>query len=140
MGGCRCYREKDGTFVFKSSKTPLHYLFLLSDICAFVDQSKKPLKIRENYPKAMKMLLENPLDELQILLRSGDYFKVEPPILNKKPTEPKTLKLSMTVPKGEAIKVYSIDGAYVTYIINRNGKFIKTSDYKTVVRDAKVYF
>lgn len=132
MGNCYCEIAKDGTFCFRSRDGLSHFLFLLSDLSAFGNPAKKPRNIRENYCKANKMLLENPLDEFQLLVKSGDFFKVYPPVLNRKESEPKVLSLTIEIPPGEAVKVYSIDGSYFDYIINEEEKFTITDNYKVV--------
>lgn len=140
MGIC-CRREQDGSFSFRDdSATMAHFLFLLSDFSAFGNPVKKPLNIRGNYRKAMKLLLTNELDELQLILRSGEDFKIDPPIISKKMNEPKTLELVVTIPPGEAIKVYSIDKAYYSYLVNSGGTFYESNDPLTVAENTGVYF
>lgn len=140
MGNCCCEIAKDGTFCFKSCDGLSHFLFSLSDLSAFGDPAKKPRNIRGNYYKTTKMLLENPLDEFQLLVRSGDYFKVYPPVLSKKESEPKVLSLTIEIPPWEAIKVYSIDGGYFGYIVNEEEKFTFTCKCEEVEQKTGVLF
>ena len=134
-----CKRKKDGTFVFSTGE-PTHYLFLLSDFSAFGNPVKKPLNIRGNYRKCMKILLEIELDRFELLLSSGDDFKVGAPILSKKESEPKKLELPLVIPPGNAVKVYSIDSNYATYLVNVGGKFQESDDYEAVEELTGVYF
>lgn len=140
MGICVCERANDGTFCFKDPDASVKFLFLISDFSAFGNPVKKSMKICENFRKTTKLLLENALDEFQLMLRTGNDFAIGPPIINKKINEPKVLKLTITIPPGEAIKVYSIDDAYYMYVVNEEGKFTETEDYQVVEEKTGLYF
>ena len=134
-----CTRKKDGSFVFSVGK-PTHFLFLLSDFSAFGNPAKKPLNIRGNFRKCMKIMLHQELDRLELLLSSDKDFFIGPPILSKKESEPKKLELTITIPPGNAIKVYSIDSGYMTYLVNINESFYETTDVDAVEESTGAYF
>ena len=140
MGNCSCERANDGTFCFKNPDKTVSFLFLISDFAAFGNPVRKSIKICGNFRKATKLLLENPLDELQLMPRNGSDFVIDPPIINKKEKEPKVLKLTITIPPGEAVKVYSISDAFFTYIVNEEGEFSETKDYRVVEEKTGLYF
>ena len=76
----------------------------------------------------MKLLLGNEMNELTLVLKDGDYFEIGSPILSRGRTkkdikeycsmykkgevkpEPPSLEIEITIPAGNAIKVYSIQG------------------------------
>ena len=134
-----CKRRKDGTYSFSVGK-PTHFLFLLSDFSAFGNPAKKPFSIRENFRKSMKYLLKHELDELDLLLKTGEDFKIDPPVLSKKQNEPKKLEIPIVVPPGNAIKVFSIDSGFATYLVNQGGEFFETEDYESVEEASGVFF
>ena len=134
-----CKRRKDGSFVFSMGK-PTHFLFLLNDFSAFGNPDKKPRNVRENFRKCMKIMLGLELDKLELLLSTGDNFVIGPPILSKKESEPKKLELTLTIPPGNAIKVYSIDDNYASYLVNEGGTFYETDDYEAVEEATGTYF
>ena len=152
-------KKTGDTYSFKVEKgETTKFLFSLSDNSAFGNPAKKPMKIRGNYRKCMKILLGNNLNELSIALRSGDYFEVGPPIFSRGRTEkdieeycgmyekgtvkaePPHIELSLIVPPGEAIKIYSIDSGFKTYLVNQGGIFYETDDYIAVEEATGVYF
>ena len=63
------------------------FLFGFSDLSAFGNPTKKPEKIRGNFRKCNKILLNHDLDELSIALSTGDYFEIAPPVFSRGRTE-----------------------------------------------------
>ena len=153
------HRRGSNDFVFRmdGSKTT-HFLFLLSDFSAFGNPAKKPMKIRGNFRKCMKILLGNALNEFGLVLKSGENFEVGPPIFTRGRTkediedyhgaygdgeikpEPPHLEVQITIPPGEAIKIYSIEEGYFTYLVNQGGAFYETNDFVAVEEATGTYF
>ncbi len=156
----RVYHQKNSdAYTFKAGdRKKTHFLFLLSDLSAFGNPVKKPMGIRGNYRKCMKLLLGNELNEFTLVLKDGDYFEIGSPILSRGRTkkdikeycsmykkgevkpEPSKLEVTMTIPAGNAIKVYSIKENYETYLVNQGGTFYETDDYITVEEATGVFF
>ena len=153
------HQTDSDTFVFKAgAHKKTHFLFLLSDLSAFGNPIKKPIGIRGNYRKCMKLLLGNELNEFVLVLKSGDYFEISPPIFtrgrSKKDieeycsmykkgqvkTEPARLDVQFTIPPGNAIKIYSIEENFKTYLVNQGGMFYETEDYAAVEEATGVFF
>lgn len=147
------------TIIFKAGpRRKTSFLFQLSDLSAFGNPIKKPMKIRGNYRKCMKIFLENELNELVINLKDGEFFEIESPIFSRGrskkdieeycrmyrsgeiKTEPTKLEIPITLPRGNAIKIYSLKDSFVHYIVNDGGKFVETGDYKYVEKISGVYF
>ena len=133
-------RELEHLFYTADIGKPTQYAYLLSDFSAFGNPIKKPLNIRGNYRKSMKLLLENKIDRFIIMLKSGDYFKIEPPVLTRKETEPKKIELTIEIPPGNAIKIFSINDGFFTYIVNKEGIFYETDDYREAEKETGAYF
>ena len=151
--------ENSSTFLFKAGpRRKTSFLFSLSDLSTFGNPVKKPLKIRGNYRKCMKLLLENELNELSITAKNGEYFEIENPVFSRgrdgkyikeyckmykkhevKP-EPARLEIPITIPAGNAIKIYSIKDGFATYLVNENGNIFRTDDFALVEKIAGVYF
>jgi hypothetical protein len=151
--------ESSNTFLFKAGKRrKTHFSFLISDFSAFGNPDKKPLKIRGNYRKCMKLLLENELNELSLNISEGEYFAVGDPVINRGRTsadikaycksfkkgevkvEVPRLDVDITLPSGSAIKVFSIKDGFYAYIVNDNGNFIQTNDFREVEEISGTYF
>lgn len=150
--------EKGGdAYIFKS-KRRTHFLFLLSDLSAFGNPAKKPMGIRGNYRKCMKKLLKNKLDEFELILKTGEYFEIFDSVLSKGHTEeeareynevsghggmkvePAKLSVTIKIPPGEAIKVYSIEERFYLYLVNQGGNFYQSTDFEAVEEITGVYF
>ena len=147
------------SYTFKAgSRKMVHFLFELSDLSAFGNPAKKPIKIRGNYRKCRKILLGNKLNEFNLVLKDGEYFEIGPPIFTRgrtkkdieeyrgaygnKPVKVELphLEVQVTIPPGNAVKVYSIDGGYFTYLVNQGGIFYETDDYLAVEEATGVPF
>jgi len=133
------FRKFGDSIVFKPEEKSYFY-FLLSDFSAFGNPAKKPLKIRGNYRKCNKILLDNQLDEFEILLSKGEYFAISDPYFTCKETEPVRLTVTITVPAGNAIRVFSIDAGYNIYLVNDGEDFIVMEDHHDVERITGSYF
>lgn len=156
----RVYHQKNSdAYTFKvGDRKKTHFLFLLSDLSAFGNPVKKPRGIRGNYRKCMKLLLENEINELSLVLKNGEYFEISPPIFSRGrtkkdieeycgmykkgeiKTEPASLEIEITIPAGNAIKVYSIQESYFTYLVNQGGNFYETDDYVAVEEATGAFF
>ena len=139
------------SFTFKAgARKKVHFLFELSDLSTFGNIAKKPMKVRGNFRKCRKILLGNKLNELSLVLNDGDYFEIGPPVFTRgrtkkdieeysgayggKPVkvEPPRLEVQITIPAGNAIKVYSIDGGFFAYLVNQGGSFYESDDFLAV--------
>ena len=116
------------------------------------------MKIRGNYRKCMKLLLGNKINELELFLSNGEYFEIESPILSRGHTkeeaeeynlasggdkmnvEPARLSISLRIPPGEAIKIYSIEESFQVYLVNQGGVFYESNDFEAVEEATGVYF
>jgi hypothetical protein len=146
-------------YIFKAGeRKTTHFLFLLSDLSAFGNPAKKPMGIRGNYRKCMKLLLSNKLNEFRLVLKDGEYFKVDSPVFSRGRSkkdieeylkmykkgeikvEPSHLEVQITIPAGNAIKVYSIEEGFYTYFVNEAGIFRETNDFEAVEAATGVYF
>ena len=134
------------------------FLFGFSDLSAFGNPTKKPEKIRGNFRKCNKILLNHDLNELSIALSTGDYFEIAPPVFSRGRTEKDIeeycgmyekgsvkpelphLELQITVPPGNGIKVYSINSGYWTHLINQAGAFYETNDIAAIEEATGAYF
>lgn len=152
------HERSSGGYIFNNGDKRTHFLFLLSDLSAFGNPVKKPMKIRGNYRKCMKLLLGNKINELELFLSSGEYFEVESPILSRGHTkeeveeynltsggdkmnvEPARLSISLRIPPGEAIKIYSIEEGFQVYLVNQGGVFYESNDFEAVEEATGVYF
>ena len=152
------HKKHDDAYTFNNGKEKTHFLFLLSDLSAFGNPVKKPMGIRENYRKCMKILLKNEINQLELILKSGDYFEIGPPIFSRGHTaeeveeyrasahgdsikvEPAKLSVLLRIPPGEAIKVYSIEANFQVYLVNQGGKFYESNDFVAVEEVTGVYF
>lgn len=143
--------EDGGSFLFKAGprrKTKFRYIF--GDLSTYGNTVKKPIKVRGNYRKSMKLLLENELNEFNINVQDGEYHEVHDPVLSlgrsaetakelrkmyrskKFKAEPSKLDVTITLPAGNAIKVYSTKDALEAYIVNDGEKIFLTEDFKLV--------
>ncbi len=149
--------DNGGSFLFKAGqRRKTKFLYMLSDLSAFGNPVKKPIKIRGNYRKTMKILLEEELNEFNVNVQDGEYYEIFNPVLSrgrttkdvkeygkrcgKIKTEPAKLDITVTLPTGNAIKVYSMKDNYVAYIVNDDGKIFLTDDYILVEELTGVYF
>ncbi|MBQ2638996.1 hypothetical protein IJF91_02950 [Candidatus Saccharibacteria bacterium] len=152
------HKKHDDTYVFDNGKERTHFLFLLSDLSAFGNPVKKPMGIRGNYRKCMKVLLKNELNQLELILKSGDYFEISSPVFSRGHTEeevkeyrssahgdsikvePAKLSVTLKIPQGEAIKIYSIEASFQVYLVNQGGIFYESNDFVAVEEATGVYF
>lgn len=148
----RVYHQKGSdVYTFKAGqRKKTHFLFLLNDLSAFGNPVKKPMKVRGNYRKCNQLLLKHKINEFILVLKDGEYFEIKTPIFSRGRTEkdikeycnmykrgevkpePPRLEVEITIPAGNAIKVYSIDEGYFTYLVNQGGQFYETNDYAAV--------
>ena len=151
--------DNSSTFLFKAGpKRKTKFLFYLSDISAFGNPAKKPLKFRGNYRKCMKILLENELNEFTVITKNGEYFEIGAPIFSRgrdrkyieeyckmykkgevKP-EPARLDVQITIPPQNAIKVFSIKDGFELYIVNDGEKIFSTLDFRLVEKITDTWF
>ncbi len=153
------HRESSNTFIFKAGKRKkVHFYFLISDLSAFGNPSKKPIKIRGNYRKCMKLMLENELNELCIIFKDGDHFEIGNPVFTRGrtyvdvkkyhgackdgslKTEMPKIDLEITVPSGNAVRIFATDDNFTTYIVNDNGNFFRTDDFNVAEEISGAYF
>lgn len=151
--------EGTNTFSFKAgARRTTRFLFLLSDFSTFGNPAKKPMKVRGNFRKCMDILLRNEINELTVVLKNGEYFEIGPPIFtrgrskedieqysgmygkNKIKAEPAHFEVQITVPVGNAVKVYSIADNFEIYLVNEDGKFSETTDFDFVDKIAGSLF
>jgi hypothetical protein len=149
--------DNGGSFLFKAGqRRKTKFLYMFSDLSAFGNPVKKPIKIRGNYRKTMKILLEEELNEFNVNVQDGEYYEIFNPVLSRGRTakdvkeygrrcgkikpEPAKLDITVTLPAGNAIKVYSIKDNYAAYIVNDDGKIFLTDDYILVEEITGVYF
>lgn len=149
--------DNGGSFLFKAGqRRKTKFLYMFSDLSAFGNPVKKPIKIRGNYRKTMKILLEEELNEFNVNVQDGEYYEIFNPVLSRGRTakdvkeygkrcgkikiEPAKLDITVTLPAGNAIKVYSIKDNYVAYIVNDDGNIFLTDDYILVEEITGVYF
>jgi len=147
------------TYTFKlGGGKEVRFLFLISDLSAFVDPLKEPANIRGNYRKCMKVLLGNKFNEFNLVLKSGEYFKIGTPTYSRGRTkkdieeyrtmirsddikaEPSRFEVAITIPAGNAIKVYSIEEGYETYLVNQGEKFYESKDFIAVEEATGAFF
>lgn len=152
------HKKGSDTYTFSNGERKTHFLFLLSDLSAFGDPVKKPMGIRKNYRKCMKILLEKEMNELELCLTSGEDFEIGIPLFSRGYTKeearrynmlsggdrveagPTRLSVQFKIPAGEAIKIYSIEEGFQTYLVNQGGKFYESNDYIAVEEATGVYF
>jgi hypothetical protein len=151
--------EKANAFLFKAGpRRKTQFLYLFSDFSAFGDPIKKPVKFRGNYRKTIKFLLENELNELTVRVQDGDYLEVLNPVFSRERTAKEIkeyhqaykngkvkadlakLDVTITLPAGNAIKIYSIKDSYMIYIVNDGKKIFTTDDFALVEEITDVYF
>jgi len=153
------HQENSNSYLFKAGpRRKTKFLFLLSDLSAFGNPVKKPLKIRGNYRKCMKILVQEEINEFNLTINDGEYFEIESPCYSRGRTkkdikeycgfykksgikiESARLDVSVTIPSGNAIKVYSIKDGFDVYIVNDNGELKETNDVNYVEKVTGVYF
>ena len=149
--------DNGGSFLFKAGqRRKTKFLYMFSDLSAFGNPVKKPIKIRGNYRKTIKILLKEELNEFNVNVQDGEYHEISNPVLSRGHTakdvkeygkrcgkikpEPAKLDVTVTLPAGNAIKVYSIKDNYVAYIVNDDGNIFLTDNYLLVEEITGVYF
>ena len=145
-------KRRGDTFTFKAGvRREVNFWFFLNDFSTFGNPDKKPLYVRENYLKCNRILRRNDINQLVLIMESGEYFKIKSPTYTRKRTEkdceeyyklsksrknklnvePSKLEVTIIIPEGSAVEILSVSGAYHGYIVNDGGTFklTKNIDY-----------